>query len=131
MTVKEMQDRQLAGEPFLVVEYRSSAVEKINYRDKVTRMAMSMVSVTHACEFGSRPITIREKVADDFDPRNFVAPFTRGQMCVWKVESMLREKGLYRGEGTLEILETQPGSHGLGNQSPRPNSAQGSQAPGK
>lgn len=88
----------------MVAEYRSSSAETITYRDKVTGKAAVLKKLTHQIELGATSVQVNERVGEDFQTETFKPPFRKGQQVVFKVESLLRDKGVYKGSGTLEIL---------------------------
>lgn len=104
MDKKTATSEWLTGRMLLVAEYRSSAAEVIQYRDKQTGKAATLKTLTHQVELGNTSVQVRERVDDNFDTAGFKAPFKKGTMVIFRVESLTRDKGVFKGAGVLEPL---------------------------
>jgi len=104
MTKKQATEMFQAGKLVAVVEYRSSVVEHIAYRDKVTGRALSFDKITHNVELGALSIAVSERAPEGLDITKYVPPVKKGTVCLWHVDSYARQNGAYRGSGVLEAL---------------------------
>jgi hypothetical protein len=104
MKKAELVTKVMAGEPLVVVEYRTGAVETISYRDKTTGRAASFSKVTHNVEAGPKNITVSQRLGDDQDPKAWVQSIKKGSMAVLILEGLRRERGVWSADGHLEAL---------------------------
>lgn len=98
-----------AGKLCALVEYRSSKAEPIRWRDKDTHMTMNAVTLTHSVETETQTIMVSERVDDNFDWKDYKAPFTKGQKAIVFFDSVGRNKGVTTLYGKLEpVTESKP-----------------------
>lgn len=96
----------LEGAPIMVVEYRSSSTETINYRNKETGRPEKMIKLTHNVEMGNIGFPVSERVPDNFEPDKYVSPLKKGQRCVLHFDRFYRDKGAWNVSGTLEAFSS-------------------------
>jgi hypothetical protein len=94
-----------SGTPCAVLEYRSTQVDKIEWRDKESGRQQVMKKATHNCEAGTQALAISEMLPENADLTTYKPPFQKGQMVVWEVSKLTMEKGVKRLAGKLELLE--------------------------
>lgn len=104
MTAQQAIEQWQAGAMILLVEYRHSTAEVINWRDKATGKVESMNSLTHNIEAGKLSIAVRERVQGQLNVEQYKPPFQTGQKCILRVESLVREKGVWKASGALEPI---------------------------
>jgi len=99
-------EKFLAGEPVIILEYRSSKCEQIEWRDKQSKEKMVGVFLRHNCESAAGvPFSVSERVTDKtLTPESYKAPFKRGTPVVLVYRSMITEKGHTSFNGSLEPL---------------------------
>jgi len=67
MKEQEFQKLASAGNPVVVVEFRSSKAEKITWRDKETKKSLSAPVVRHTVECGEVSVGVGERVDENYD----------------------------------------------------------------
>jgi len=93
-----------SGAPLFVVEYRSTNVGTVNYRDGKTGLDASFVKVVHNIEMGNIQCGVAERVDDKFDEKTYRCPFKKGDRVVFHVTGFTQEKGIFKGSGKLEAI---------------------------
>jgi hypothetical protein len=94
-----------AGQPVLVVEYRSSKAERIRWRDKESHNTLEAPILRHSCEAADgTPYVVNERVPDTFKETEFKSLFKRGDKVVLKFTAMNVERGIQHFQGALESL---------------------------
>jgi len=88
----------------VVAEYRAGRVEKIAWRDKITKEPREMQFITHALEIGGQPIAMRERVQDGADLTAWVPPAVKGAAVVVRFDQLETEKGIRTLRGTVQPL---------------------------
>jgi hypothetical protein len=113
MKTSELLAAVQAGKPLLCVEYRSSLVDNIKWRDKESGRAMAGTFLSHQVEFGPtslqpagtiNSLKVSERVAEGTDLTAYTSPHKKGAKCVLTFEAFKREKGVYTASGTLAAL---------------------------
>lgn len=89
------------GEKVLLVEFRHSKAETINYRDKVTQKPMAFSQIRHSIEVGDAPAVVAERVPEGFVPETYKSPLTKGTKALLRFDSCTVEKGITHFNGTL------------------------------
>ena len=107
MTKAEFHKRVEAGACMVVCEYRSSRVDHINWRDKVSGKAMSADLLRHTVEVGNITVGVGQRLADDQDVNRYVANFAikKGDKCILHFSQWETERGATSAKGELEKLE--------------------------
>lgn len=106
MNMNELAERIRKGECLMLVEYRSSEVERIKFRDKETGKAEEMVKLSHTVEAGTSSFKVSERTNGDFRPDEYRPAFKKGQAVVLVVDSYGRDKSYNRvASGRLEKFE--------------------------
>jgi len=93
-----------AGKPLVCVEYRSSRVDHIAWRDKTNGRAMEANILRHTVETADGSVSVSERMADDWDGKTFTPPCEKGGRCVLIVSEWRVEKGVISIRGKLEKL---------------------------
>jgi len=89
----------------LFVEFRSSRVETINWRDKSTGRALTATMVKHVVESGDDSVVITERVPEGEKPTDHIFQEKKGTICALHVESLIVDKGSITGRGKLERFD--------------------------
>jgi len=105
MTKAELQQAVEAGSPLVIVEYRSTRTDFIQWRDKTTGKAMSAHLLIHVCECGAVTMNVQERMPDGWDGKQLPAmPIKRGEKCVLHFASWTVNRGAVQASGRLEKL---------------------------
>lgn len=106
MKLETAKDQWANGARMIVVEYRSSKMEQIAWRDKTSGKSMSAWIVRHHVECGTDIIQVSERTGDDFRPERWTAPpFAKGQRVILQFESFAVERGNITARGTLAAID--------------------------
>jgi hypothetical protein len=105
VTEKEAVQMFLTGNPVVLVEYRSSIPEVVEYRNKTTGAPEQFKKVTHNVEMGNLSVQVIERVTGELNPANYKPQFVKGQKCLMLIEGFQREKGAYKASGSLQVLK--------------------------
>ena len=105
------------GALIAVAEYRTSRAETITWRDRETQRTLKGVTLTHSIEVGGTTTMLSERVPDEFDPKQYQSPFTKGENVLVHIDSITRNKGVTTIYGKLEKLDS-------GNSKPKTSSTQ-------
>jgi len=99
------------GRQVMIVEYRNSRVDYIEWADKVTRARKSADLCKHTVEAGPLSFPVNERMPENWDAAkakvDFAAgklPFKKGTVCVLEFRSFKSQKGAVEAEGTLSLL---------------------------
>lgn len=93
------------GGIYMMGEFRSSKVEVVNYRDKVTGRAAKFASHLHVVETGDTTITIQDRIEDGVDAEKLKAPYSKGQKVLVHVDTLERVQGFLRATGSMSPIE--------------------------
>jgi len=104
MTKTEFLKQCESGFPGVVVEYRSSRVDHIAWRDKQTGKAREAFMLRHTVEMGASTLSVAERKEDDWTGKGYAAPFKKGQACVLTFSDWRTERGATTVRGSLEPL---------------------------
>lgn len=94
-----------AGKLLAIAEWRGADAAPIEYMDKITGKKSEITGIRHVLEFGSKSISAREDVPDDFKFETWNPKLKKGQLVVVEVKSHGWVKG--RGE-TMRIASIVP-----------------------
>jgi len=99
------------GRQVMLVEYRNSRVDNIEWADKVTRVRKSADLCKHTVEAGPLSFPVNERMPEGWDANRARAefaegklPFKKGTLCVLEFRTFKTEKGAISAEGTLSLL---------------------------
>lgn len=106
MKQDELIKRVLAGEPLIVVEYRSFKIDAIRYRDKQTQQTVARNIVKHGIEMGDAQVSVTEWLPDGTDLKTVNPAFAKGEKCVLKLRGMEPQQGFYNASGELLKLDS-------------------------
>jgi len=95
----------LAGVPLMVVEFRKSSAETINWRDKVTGKAMTAPVLKHTVETEKTTLLVNERVDETFDVSSYKSQFVKGAKVLLEFSEWHTEKGQTSCRGKLLPLE--------------------------
>lgn len=101
MTKQQMLDAFWAGSPILVVEYRSSRVDFIQWMDKATKQSLQAHLLRHTVEAGDKSFTVSERMPKDWTGEGYKPPFSKGTKCVLEFTSFKTERGITEASGKL------------------------------
>lgn len=107
MTLEQAISEFKRGKFVVVAEYRSSKAENIKWRDQQSGRMLSGVTLTHVLECDGATIMVGERVPDDFDPKEYQPPFSKGQAVLLRLERLYTEKGVQKANGKLEALASE------------------------
>jgi len=102
MTKAQLIEAIMAGATVALVEYRQTKVEVVNYRNKENGRPEQMRKFRHHVEGGGAAFASEERVPEGLSLDTYKPPFTKGQSCVWHIQSMSKVKGVERNSGELE-----------------------------
>jgi len=110
-TQKQVVEEFLAGGFLLVGEYRATAVDKISWRDKVTKQAMSAEVIYHTVETATGSFKVNERLADGAKGETRLAEIraegiVKGKQVVVRYSEVTTERGNVSLRGTIELLES-------------------------
>lgn len=92
----------LSGQLVAFGEYRASAAETIQWRDKVTRAALSAPTLRHTVEFGNQSVVVNERVDEaTFKVEDYKPPFVKGARVVVFYTSVTIDKGVTQMRGAI------------------------------
>jgi len=99
------------GRQVMLVEYRNSRVDKIEWADKVTRARKSADLCKHTVEAGALSFPVNERMPETWDASAAALafsqgklPFKKGTQCVLEFRSFKMEKGAISCDGNLSML---------------------------
>jgi len=99
------------GRPVMIVEYRNSRVDRLEWADKVTRVRKAADLCKHTVEAGALSFPVNERMPDGWDADKAKAeftqgklPFKKGAMCVLEFRNFKMERGAVSADGTLYTL---------------------------
>lgn len=104
VTMAEAVAKFQAGQPCLLVEYRSSVAERIKWRDKESRATLEAPILRHNCEaVDGTPYIINERVDEKlFDEKAYrQTTFKKGDKALLQFATMVIDKGIKHFGGTL------------------------------
>lgn len=93
------------GAAVLLVEYRHSIAETIQWRDRASGKAMSAGILRHTCETEREAIIVNERQGDTFRPDDYVSPFKKGQRVLLHITNYTTERGVVKVDGHLQPVE--------------------------
>jgi len=108
MTEQQVVKQFLMGLPVMVVEYRSSRIDPIQWRDKATGQRREAVLLKHTVEAGDRSFVVNERMPDDWDATKYVSPNKKGQRMVLEFTDFKTERGRSEASGKLIPLDVTP-----------------------
>lgn len=104
--LSEVKKEWESGIPVLLVEYRKSMAEQINWRDKASGKMMHAPVLRHTVETATASVMVTERVADDFKVDGYQAPFAKGQRVALYATELATDKGQLSARGQLvKVLE--------------------------
>jgi len=89
------------GAVVVIVEFRKSQAERINWRDKSTGKAMTAPILRHTVETDRDVLVVSERVPENFDVENFKSEYAKGQKCLLSITELATERGLMTVRGEL------------------------------
>jgi len=92
-----------AGQTVAVVEFRSSRVDDLSWRDKTTGKAMHAKLLRHTVECGNQSVAVQERMPDDWDGKVPVE-FKKGDICLLNFSAWNTERGAVTVRGSLQLL---------------------------
>jgi len=104
MTKAEVQKLWEAGHQVALVEFRSSRVDELAWRDKTTGKAMKAKLLRHTVEAGTQSVSVQERMPDDWDGK-VPFEFTKGEQCALNFSAWMTERGAVTVRGTLQRLQ--------------------------
>jgi len=104
MTKAEFVKSVESGATMVACEYRSSRVDSIQWRDKVTGKALQANILRHTVEVGTTSVAVSERMPDDWDGKTFNAPVSKGERAVLEFSDWRTEKGVTQIRGKLHKL---------------------------
>jgi len=112
-TITEAQAVEMfrAGRQVMMVEYRNSRVDFIEWTDKQTRQRKSADLLKHTVEAGALSFPVSERMPENWEADKAKAEFAKGQLpfkkgsqCLLEFRSFTSEKGASAASGTLYLI---------------------------
>lgn len=95
------------GHRLLPVEFRSSRLDHIQWRDKTSGKSLDAHILKHTVEAGNDSISVTERTPDGFSPEQWGGPkFKKGERVILQFDALEIERGLISARGTLLPLES-------------------------
>jgi len=104
MTMAEARAAWERGEPVMIVEYRKSIAEVIEWRDKGTQKPMTAPVLRHTVESASASLTVTERVPDTFNALGYKSPFKKSAKVVLWLTEWKQERGTISARGVLSEI---------------------------
>lgn len=109
-TQKQITEEFLAGGLVLVGEYRATSIDKISWRDKETKAALSAEVMYHTVETATGSVKVNERLADGVTGEKRLAEIrgegiTKGKQVVVRFSELKTERGNVSLRGSIELLE--------------------------
>jgi hypothetical protein len=108
ISLKDAAELWRQGAQCLVVEYRNTVAEVIQWRDRETQKMMTAPVLRHNVETQSGPLIVQERTGEGFDAAAYKSPFTKGQRYLLWFSELATQRGVTTGRGMLQLLT--PGS---------------------
>lgn len=93
------------GGIYMIGEYRSSKVDEVKYRDKVTGKGAKFASHLHVVETGDTTVTVQDRVEEGVDVATLKPLFAKGTKVLVRVDSLERVQGFHRATGAMSPIE--------------------------
>jgi len=99
----------LAGEQVIVVEYRGSKVDHVQWRDKQSQRAMSGDFLRHTVESNSASFPVDQRLAEGETAQAVIAELEKaglkkGDKCILRYTQLTSAKGRVEAKGVLEVF---------------------------
>ena len=106
ITEKELVQKILAGEPYIIAEWRSGEAKLASGTDDRGK-AFSRCNIVHRLELGEQALTLKERCVEGTQPSSVVIPYKKGQRVAVHLSLTEADRGAFYVRAVVSAIANQ------------------------